>query len=499
MSKDHIIIIRVFFSLMAAGIIFLFPVLWLTQDLWDGVIISYAYNSLNPDIYDTWFDETGWPLVAEMYKWIYGVAICLGVYMKPLINIIIFMSVFLASYEVYRLSIGLFKFGVSASFCSALLFLACPGWNILISSVFLMHAVFIYLCLLGSRLYLLSPSSGVKAFGFLLILLSFQHAANPAIAFPLMVFYVVFYQESPKRSSYELALAGMLLIIGFFGFRFAFPAHGLYEGYNAIQIENFFKSQIYRETWDYYFTVYYPVVLLAAALMLYSLKKKLSVDAWQLVFMLVFIFISTLPYISVAKIPYSPLGWSSRFTLNTAIPIMFFLGFSLNLLERKKEKSWVLPLLLLTPVLSLSAYELLKGYQGKVRQIMHQAYFVKGFSQHEKPGNGIVQFSGWDQNLTRYENNYYLYLAYGSAEWDTQLDHTVFGDKDMIDYPKYKDKYALSDYEEGCLYNAIVDENISNSSSKDVFWFFVNQEKFMKKNKNLYFEVKDIIETSCKY
>jgi hypothetical protein len=478
----------VFITLGVASVVALFPVLWVQQDLWDGVIISYAYESNNLGIYSGWFSSAGWPLVTVLHSIVHSLGIAISVHAKLLINITIFLSIFGSAYEVYKLSVGVFRLDKLSGLCASLLFLVCPAWSLLVSSVFLMHAVFIYLCLLGTRLSLTSPRIFLRIVGVIIVMLSFQHGANPAIALPIFAFFFIFETEMDNKRRIELIVFACLSVAFFFLFRWVFHTSGVYEGYNEIKLNNFLNSDFYSQLWVYYIPIYSSIGFLIVLSVVHALVLSRKVEMFHFIFFLLFVLISLAPYLAVGKAPNIYSVWNNRFTFNTTIPIAFFLGFLVNSLPSSNIVFRSLAVIIAAFTISVSFLEMLKGYKTITIKLMDQAYFVEAFSKLKEPEKGDVEIKGWARRLNSYEVNYYLYLAFGKANWNTSPNEKLT--------QEYADKYAASDHELGCNTQMMVSENIYKADRMEALKFLFDQERFMAENKHLNFNV-DMSESSC--
>src|SRR5690606_35526936 len=113
------------------------------------------------------------------------------------------------------------------------LLLVAPFLPLYLSSIFLMHAVFIYLCLLGARWYL-EEGRIRKLVGLILVLISFQHNSNPVL-FASLLFGVYLFGERKKEARVDV-LALLVLAVGVILYKWYFPPSGLYDGYNSIDL-----------------------------------------------------------------------------------------------------------------------------------------------------------------------------------------------------------------------------------------------------------------------
>lgn len=462
MPSGLYLVLKIF--LLSSSLIVLIPIIANSRDIWDGVIIDFAARTGKLAIYETWFYETGWPLVAELYKLIYWAVQPLEVSYKPMVNLIIIACVALSSLEVHRISKQSFGLDDLPAMLAGALFMVMPALALYLSSVFLMHAVFVYLCLLGSRLYL-NGSFARRALGLLLILISFQHNANPVT---FMTILLGAYILTGRRKIIMDAIAIIVCISVFLLFKHYFPAYGLYVGYNSPDFSNLLNPAIYRPYIKYLIIFYGPLFVFLA---FWSYREPVrfapvAIFAFS-------IFLNVAPYFLVGKYPiiseiYSPDGWSYRFIINLHVATCFIYAFVLHEgLKCGNKQKTISTILVFSFFFALSVFALFNSYAAKGRGLMFQEMFVERLKEQSEPKPGYVFIESNEQNPTSYEYNYYFFLAYGKSAWAsfTVPGHRSYGE--LEEQKKYREKYVISDHQDVCQYSYKVEDNLGALNSFD--------------------------------
>lgn len=379
-SKPFISIKALSWFVAFVFLIIYFPILSAKDALWDGTIISYAWHSKDKLIFSTWFDESGWPLVRWLYEIIYEFCLTLGLNFQFTNNFIIAALVGLSGYEIYRLATGTYKFDNHSALLGVLFFFLIPVSTLYVASLaFIQLALFIYLCLFGTRLYL----EGAKVpLAILLIALSFQHNSNPCLLFALIVLSYIFGDRKHLKKD---ALILFLLACWYLIFKVSFPPYGLYKGYNEISLGNIFNSKLYVHYLDFFSTAY-PTLLVVSALLMFKARHTVKP-------ILVFWFlamISQFPYIVVGKTfqirQFVDIGsWNYRFTINSSVIIALIFIFLLSVIKKsnfsilwKRALNFSLGLALL-----LNAVYTAYGYKQRATDFVYQDSIIKAFGQNK--------------------------------------------------------------------------------------------------------------------
>lgn len=449
--------LKIFFLFLSAIVIY--PLLTTTTDLWDGSIVDYAAKTGNLAIFDTWFYESGWPLVAELYKLLHLFSAHIGVDYKTAANFAISACFLLSALEVYLISYRSLHLSKFPSLLGGGLVLVMPSLALYLSSIFLMHAVFIYFCLIGSRFYL-EDMRLKKALGIILVLVSFQHNSNPLMFFTILGGAYLF---AGRREFFIDASVLLMCAVVLFLFKNCFPAHGLYVGYNSISLSHLVDLGLWKHYLIYISFFYSPLLIFLAAA-IYSNPKHFS----PVVIFIILILINCFPYMIVGKYPIleemgSPDGWSHRFVINLYVmSCLFFAAFLDANLKFGSKSTAVSSLFIYCLFFCFSAGVLFYSYSAKSKSLLYQELFIDQLKRQKPPMPGFVFVENTTTSPTSYEMNYYFYKAYGKAAWASS---STLGSKDlygMDKMPKYMDKYIFPDYQDICDYTYKVTDNLNS-------------------------------------
>lgn len=450
------------------GILTIYPVLMSSLDLWDGVIIDYAFSEDIPEIYKTWFLESGWPIVEYLYLAIHYSAESIRVDGPLLTNIIMFVALFLSGREIYFLCERCFGVPALPALIGVLLYYFNPALPVNLSSVFLMHAVFIYLCLLGVRLYL-SGSSKQSIFGLFLVFISFQHNANPTLFLFILICSHLFSER--KQPIKDLAVL-TILAVAFIIFRKIFPAHGLYTNYNTLNLFNLANFGLWGK-----YTPLYNLLFSALGFSIIVIFAQKPEKMYRVFIAALAIVFTILPYILVGKFPnisdlHSPNGWSMRFASNLFVAVSLFIPILLYHSLKNANRLGVL-IVAISIVLTFYSYSnsLISSYAAKSKALLYQELFVSEISEFEdlKPGN--IYISHDSHRPSFYETNYYFYRAFGSASWMALQNESVTDLGVTYNLKKYKDKYILSDYVRICDTRFKVNDNLDLVPNRSLIFY----------------------------
>jgi hypothetical protein len=432
-----------------------FPILLSHDDLWDGTIISHAWDSGNKIIFSTWFNESGWPLVRWLYEILYEICLTFGLNFKIVINFITVAAVALSGREIYRLSMSVYKFDECSSLLGTLFFILTPFSCLYFSSAFVQLALFIYLCLWGTRIYLEEKSLPLA---LLLIGTSFQHNSNPCLLFCLVLLAYVFGGRRQFKKD-----AGVLFVLGcwYFLFKMSFQPYGLYTGYNKINIYNIINIKFYA-LYLIFFIMAYPALLLASLIFIFKAK-----GAAKYIFLFLGLAIITeFPYIAVGKtFQMSGFGdvafWDYRHTINSSVVVSIAVVFLLHLLAKVDLSAFWKGTLrsILTLAILFNVIFVLCGFKQRANDYVYQDTIVKYFRDNkDKIKAGFIKIINIDNfyhQMTNYEMNYYLYQAFGEKrlELDTGIN------TDLRQHHEYRDKYVLLDEIPDCTYVVTISSN----------------------------------------
>jgi len=431
-------------------VFFALPLLLITNDLWDGALVSYGFRIDDLSGIKVTYFESGWFLQYYLYKAVYILSGFIGISEEFIIKLLTILSVIGISIEVKRLSGYLFKIPEGASYIAAFFVLIFPAWFVLVSSALVIHVLCIYFLLLGYRLIMLKRQ---YFFGIALMLLSFQLASNFMFAIGLITSdFIIRRSKNEIANINYLALSILTIILIFILSKVLFVPGGEYSGYNELRLSlNILKPFVGATI---YFGVFILVLVLIPSIYFISnlrhVYKKDDFVNYLTIFLL--IICAIFPYAALGKSPrfFDFYNWDYRQAFLLSIPIPILIAYLYSKLDKlispaKNRK----PLLLtsLTAILFLTF--LYVGYSYKFTSEFHREAIIYSLKKIDQPPSGIVGFklkSTKAEYLTKirpYEYNTLLQKAYGSANWMVS-DIRINNIKDIFELKKWQ-KIALSD------------------------------------------------------
>ncbi|MEZ8144275.1 hypothetical protein A1OK_22080 [Enterovibrio norvegicus FF-454] len=442
--------------------IFFVPMIILNRDLWDGVIISHAFVTKNTEIYWNWFTETGWFLTPYMYDVFYHL-FSEANFLQIFYIFFLFCHVF-SAHQIYILSHDVFDFGEWPSLTASAIFALSPLWNIYFSTVFLMHAFTLALALYCINRLLKYRTKTFIIFS-IISLLAFQQASIPPIIIAILGMEYLLQREKKKI---PFILGYVLLSVAFFMYtRYSFPAHGLYESYNGMNVGNIFEWGHYKVFLQYIQEVY-PLFAL-----LLIISVFLTDNRYKVLLFTGLIFAAIIPFIVVGKPPWpSHLfvteGWEQRQAITLTVSISLIFGLVHMILRQSKYKFLALSVYISIAVLSLKFYS---SVEVKVKSVLIQDALVSLFKENTNAIGecGIVLTVDAPpafRNLSSYELSYLTWQAFGQRKYIylSSRKPTSIDTKDI-----YRDKYILPDEYPKCMKNASLLTNIDELKLYELF------------------------------
>ncbi|MDQ2164217.1 MULTISPECIES: hypothetical protein [Vibrio] len=437
--------------LCSASFLSFMPMFFQARDLWDGVVISHAFESGNREIYWNWFTESGWFLTPIMYDVFFNIfsdkTFLLAIQLTMITCHII------STIYIYKLSKLTFKCSDISAVFGALIFAFSPIWSIYYSTVFLMHSITLALALFCVEKIITCKDNKKLVFYYLLSFISYQQVSCAVLIITLLTANIML----NYRNRYELKIFFSYIIISsiyFISTRLMFPANGLYLGYNEIVIRNIFNESIWETFLNFINNVYPLFIILILALLVDKISniKLIIISALMLI-------VNIIPFVLVGKPAwYSHLfgvqGWDQRqaITIVTALSLIFS-AMSNNLISSNKiiSRIGVVGILVYTFTYSLYQYYGSMLIKNKAIILQNGIEFSINKYQNEIGECGLIVKLNSPSNYN-YFNNYELtYIAnkvFGSylySKFDWENDPEIFEKK------IYQDKYMLPSKKPSCM------------------------------------------------
>lgn len=431
-----------------------YPLLIVQNDLWDGVLTTFAFKTNNVLIYKTWFNETGWVLVRWLYEILHIITFKLGFSIKTVINLIIVTTSILTVKEIGAILDG-FKIKDVPRLYAQVLVILVPFVVLYFSTIFLMHSLMTYLLFLGVRLYLEDKKSAL-----ILILISFEHNANPVLLFLILASCYVF---GDRKKLKQDTLVLTILALAFIGYKLSFPANGLYQGYNKPSLKHLLNRQLYIDNLNSYIFFYWP-----SCVLLLVLVVKRFIPIHKAIFCILAIIASMIPYIVVGKNSivnglYGGNPYDLRFLMNSCLISCLLFPLALNNSYEKITKSYIffkiIILIIALQIMLLSAH-ILRSYSMTNTTLDTQNFMIENFSTHKEEllRGGYVYITGLRMFDNDYEKGWLLFEAIGDSKvYATNGSNT--NNAGLNEMQKYKDKYIQSNFTDGCKYYVTVTDD----------------------------------------
>lgn len=461
------------------------PMFVLSRDLWDGVIISHAFESTNREIYWNWFTESGWfltPLMYDIFFFIFSTdSFLLAIQMTMVFGHIV------STIFVYRLSKVIFKSSEFGSIIGAFIFAFSPIWNIYYSTVFLMHSITLPLALICVERVILCKNKIALVLFFILSFITFQQVSCAVLIMTLLTADVVL--NNRAKFERKLLLAYILTGVVFFIIsRILFPAHGLYVGYNKIDILNVLNKNIWQVFYGFLTSVYPLILVLIFLFSVENIKNNIK----MLFVCIALLFCNIVPYVAVAKPAwYSHLfvveGWDQRQAIAVITVISLF--FSIIFTKLSSSSNFIFRFISLIFLVCTSLYSIYQYYGSmliKSKSILLQKSIENAIIKHkDEIGDCGIVLKLETPNNYKYFNNYELtYITnkvkgkYWYAKFDWESDPGIF--KEHI----YRDKYMLPSTKPNCMKTVEVNSyNINLIGGRDLI---NNAEVIMTSSRVIY-------------
>jgi len=216
------------------------PIINLSYDMWDGVIIEYA--KLNKDYtgLKIFCLESNWLLFYPFSIIIIKVSDLLSLSFKNTNAIFLLILAFFLIRENCILAKKQFKLKKFSIFFSATLIATFPAWENLLTSVLTFQYFCLLLGLLSIRIIHITLNYK-KLIGFAILIIAYS---LQSLLFFLPVLSFIYDLSKKNFSSFvypsiKTILVLLFAILFFLIFNYFHPPYGLYKNYNSININNF--------------------------------------------------------------------------------------------------------------------------------------------------------------------------------------------------------------------------------------------------------------------
>ena len=426
------------------------PLLLITNDFWDGSLVSYAFRIGDLSGIKVTYFESGWYLQYFLYEAAFGFASFLGISPEIVIKILTVLSLVGISIEVKRLSTYLLKLPEDMSYIAAYFVLLFPAWFVLVSNALVIHVICIYFVLFGYRLVMVKRQ---YVFGVLLMLLSFQLASNFMFALGLITSDYILRKEREENANLIYLLVSIMVIFSLFVLNRAFLGpSGEYETYNAFR----FNLSMLRPFVgaSVYFGIFI-VTLIVIPLMFFTAKFNKAFqknDLTKYSALILLIIAAIFPYISLGKSPgfFDFYNWDYRQAFLLSVPLPMLIAFLFHRVSSAVSSVTTMKFgyLRITLTLILFVSFLYVGFSYKYVSEYQRNAIVHSLKKINQPPSGILGFNitsaetDYLLKIRPYEYNTLLQRAYGRAHW--MVSNIKINDTKDIFVLKEWQKLALS-------------------------------------------------------
>ena len=403
------------------------------NDFWDGVSVSYAFESKKNLALEEYMIQGGYFFQFIIYKLIFSISDITNISYKYFINLSYGVILFLLAIELRKFSKTILKLDNFYSTLSGMILLLFPVWHILVSSIFISHILFVLFVFLSVRIFYLN-SIFLKVFALIILIISFELKSNFLFSIILFFFYEL-------KNNFEFKVLNFKNTIFIFFFNIVIylisinylAPYGLWENHN--QIINIFNLYNFKHlVWHslQYGTFLIPFILINLILIFSSKKndkflmiKNIREDkSLLLITLLVMTLFSILPYLLVLKSSkfFFDYQFSPRYTLLLVCCISLLLSFNFQLYFQKNSSNKSLNIYI-SVVLFILALSSIYHFAYKYNYLQFRDNLIKQLKLiNIEPG--IVVLNGNNipnPIMITKESNYIFWKSYGDSKWATHI------------------------------------------------------------------------------
>ena len=418
--------------------------IWVTRrEMWDGVLIEYAFETLDMSGLIYGANASGWPVAGLIYKVLlkfqqsFSFPYWLGIdvfYTAALLGI---------AYEIFLFALHQLKLPHRTCLIVIILFFLHPIWQLLMSGIHMVHMLGLWFLLLGHRLSR-KNSVAMNVFGWSFLTISFQYPA--AI---VMVFWLegVHYLRSSQagQKSYRRALFVAIYAATWYAiYRILFKPVEIFANYNQVQIPisiDLLKPLLWTglkfESW----LILLTCPLWIAVLVKQDFKKIVGsiTNYWKIrdknrfcepiVIAAVGCVLACAPYIIVGKGPVLvfPFEWTSRHALPLSFPFSILVAAGITkfaAIAKNAESTIRLERTMLIAISTLWFSIGAVGLIGKLYQIRLEKAIESSLRSLATPPSGRVLLWLPFNPIMRIgppETNAIFWRAYGKTQWAVMI------------------------------------------------------------------------------
>ena len=220
-------------------LIFIFIPLNFIPQLFDGVLLSYAHESGNKNLFlEAHYKDAGRYFHLSLVNFIFNISTYTQIPIELLFDNILILFLILTCFEVKKYSTFFFGLNDRWSNFAALSVAVFPVWHTLVDFDIGLYLISIFFVLFGFRKFISLKLHNI-ILGFCMIILSFNLESNMSFVIGLgLVCFILSKTNKKFDMSYSKFLILILLCFSYYFIKdFNFPATGEIEGYQKVTFD----------------------------------------------------------------------------------------------------------------------------------------------------------------------------------------------------------------------------------------------------------------------
>ena len=449
--------------------IFIFPPLRYLPQLFDGVLLDYAFAVERLDSIEPWYKDVIRYFHFYIIVLVTKLSALLHISEELIIDLLSVTFLALFCYETKKYSKLFFK--LDKQWCNLAAFFTAifPVWHTLVSFNISEYLFSFYCVLFGYRNFL-NKKLYNKVIGIFFIIISFEVESSLSFVIGLSLIHILI-STRDKDDEVTLKFFLSIILISFFYYflkKKYFLTTGYWATYNELNINLLSNLSIQNLIKNIFNYLTFLIAFIWLPLLLFFKKTNAKISFKQFYFNEYFLLIllsafAIFPYLLLNKYTYiyhlADYFQRHAFLLGPIFGIFFAKVFSdINNYKLLKVKNYIKYNLLIFIILNLTF--LSYGFLRKTESFHFRYHLVEQLKTHGEIPKGNVNIITKNQpaDLRTFEVSHLLFNAYGSASWfgyitksEHELDLSyIFHGKNIEDKQGYLHLNILADYKPEC-------------------------------------------------
>ena len=416
------------------------PLSFSKYDMWDGVIIDYAYKIKNTLGIKTWFFESSWIFQYFQLETYFKLVAFFNLSYKFIndISILIFGIILIKEFKF--ICINLFKISEKNTLFVLCLIAIYPAWSTFLSSVLTFYFLCFVFGILSVRL-LHSKKIVYNIISIFILIIVYNYSSLLIFLPSLSYLYDDKLSEERyfSKPSFRTFFIFSISILYYLIFKIIYPPSGMYIGYNVISFNNNVIPQMIKSIFGFATFLIIPLIFV---FFLKSFSFKLKK---QFIYLFILFIASVAPYILVGRHVniINFWDWEYRHVYLLSFSICIFFGIFFDNKNSLKLKSLYSKIIILFSFVIL----LLCGFLIKLnRQIFEDDLSQLLKNENVVYTNTIIQIVGSNLPLPAfrtYEANHLFYRLNNSQTNWISITNKYSNDFDLSNKVLVDKKYQL--------------------------------------------------------